>query len=236
MNRRTARPRKKTSAKPSRFPLELTRREALLWLGVASFAMLWMFTLGVIVGRGHSPVRFDIEDIKSELHALKEQALQKEAADSESDGKITPDKMSFDFYEALTDKKEEARVKSAQKALEERTTPAAGPEVPRKTQARRSEKKKPEQQPSPSAANKATAPAPFSVQVASLKDSTKAKDLVSTLSRKGYTAYSVKVRIPEKGTYYRVRVGHFKNRHEAGQILAKLRQGNPGLDPMIIRK
>jgi len=240
MNRKTARPRKKTSAKPSRFPLELTRRETLLWLGVASFAMLWMFTLGVIVGRGHSPVRFDIEDIKSELHALKEQALQKEAADCASDGKITPDKMSFDFYEALTDKKEVARLKSAQKALEEPTESTPGPEAPTKAEARpqakTSEKKEPEQQPSPSAAIKATAPTPFAVQVASLKDSTKAKDLVSTLNRKGYTAYSVRVRIPEKGTYYRVRVGHFKNRHEARQILAKLRQGNPGLDPMIVRK
>ena len=209
-------------------------------MGVASFAMLWMFTLGVIVGRGHSPVRFDIENIRSELHALKKQALQKEAADSASEGKIAPDKMSFDFYEALTDKKEEARFKSAQKALEEPTEPTARPEAPTKTesrpQARQSEKKKQEQQPSPPAANKATAPTPFAVQVASLQDSTKAKDLVSTLKRKGYSAYSVKVRIPEKGTYYRVRVGHFKNRHEAGQILAKLRQGNPGLDPMIIRK
>ncbi|MDY6837938.1 MAG: SPOR domain-containing protein [Thermodesulfobacteriota bacterium] len=241
MNRRTARPRNKTSAKPSRFPLELTRREAFLWLGVAAFAMLWMFTLGVIVGRGHSPVRFDIENIKSELNALKEQALQKEANDTVSDGKITSDKMSFDFYEALTDKKEEARFKSAQKALEKPTELSAKGEAPAKAessrpQAKTPEKKKQAQQQTLSAGNKTTTQTPFAIQVASLQDLTKAKDLVSALKRKGYTAYSVKVRIPEKGIYYRVRVGHFKSRHEASQILAKLRQRNPEFDPLIIRK
>jgi len=149
--------------------------------------------------------------------------------------------MSFDFYEALTDKKEEARLKSAQKAVEEPTAPsekAAPPpaKAEAKPQPGRAQEKKQGQPPSPSTAMTATAPTPFAVQVASLKDSTKATELVSTLKGKGYTAYSVKVRIPKKGTYYRVRVGHFKNRHDAGQILAELRQGSPQLDPMIVRE
>jgi cell division septation protein DedD len=44
------------------------------------------------------------------------------------------------------------------------------------------------------------------------------------------------VQIPGKGTYHRVRVGHFRDRHEAGQVLAKLRQANPELKPMVIRE
>ncbi|MDY6954057.1 MAG: hypothetical protein SWE60_21340, partial [Thermodesulfobacteriota bacterium] len=148
--------------------------------------MLWMFTLGVIVGRGHSPVRFDIENIKNELHALREQTLQREAKGGASDGKVTPDNMSFDFYEALTDKKEEARLKSAQKPVGEPTKSSTKPEAPSETaptkpQARRAEKKEAEQRPSPSVEKAATAPTPFAIQVASLKDATKARDLVSAL-------------------------------------------------------
>jgi cell division septation protein DedD len=200
--------------------------------------MFWMFTLGVIVGRGHSPVRFDIENIKNELHALREQALQEEAKGRASGGKVTPDEMSFDFYEALTDKKEAARVRSVQEALEEPTESSASAEAeaPVKVETTPSEEESRERRPSRPTAMKTKIPLPFVVQVASLKDSAKATELVTSLKLEGYTAYSVKVRIPEKGTYYRVRVGHFENRRHAGQILAKLRQQNPQLDPMIIRE
>ena len=130
MNRRTPQLKKKTSVKRSRFPLELSRREVFLWLGVASFALLWMFTLGVIVGRGLSPVRFDIENIKNELTALKEQTLKRQAREERLDVGRSPDKMDFDFYEALIDKKEEARFKSALKPQEAPPEPVAKSEIP----------------------------------------------------------------------------------------------------------
>jgi cell division septation protein DedD len=240
MNRRTSPPGKKTSEKRGRFPVQLSRREAFLWLGVASFAMLWMFTLGVIVGRGHSPIRFDIENIRNELTALKEQALKRQAREKAPDAEMAPDEMSFDFYEALTDKKEEARSMSAQKAQEEPPEPMAQPEPAAEAESKalpKTPEKMPQgQQPRPSAPKKETAPTPFAVQVASLQDSTKAMELVSSLKRKGYIAYAVAVQIPGKGTYHRVRVGHFRDRHEAGQVLAKLRQANPELKPMVIRE
>lgn len=239
MNRRTPQVKKKTSAKRSRFPLELSRREVFLWLGVASFALLWMFTLGVIVGRGLSPVRFDIEKIQNELTALKEQTLKRQAREEKLDVGRSPDKMDFDFYEALIDKKEEARSKSAQKAQEEPPEPVAKSEIPAikpepEPLPKTSEKDVKMQKPSASAAKKKTAVAPLTVQVASLQDSTRAEELVSSLKRKGYGAYTVRAQVPGKGTYHRVRVGHFTNRQKAMQVLESLRQG--GLQPIIVRE
>ena len=239
MNRRTPPLKKKTSVKRSRFPLELSRREVFLWLGVASFALLWMFTLGVIVGRGLSPVRFDIESIKNELTALKEQTLKRQAREERLDVGRSPDKMDFDFYEALIDKKEEARSKSALKAQEEPSEPVAKSEIPSvkpepETLPSTSQKDTQVKKPSPSAAKKKTAVASLTVQVASLQDSTRAEELVSSLKRKGYGAYTVTAQVPGKGTYHRVRVGHFSNRHKAMQVLERLRQG--GLQPIIVHE
>jgi len=245
MNRRTLKPKKKTSTKRSLFPIELTRRETLLWSGIAAFAMLWMFTLGVIVGRGHSPVRFDVENIKNELAALRKEALKVQPGTEKSDIDMTPDTMNFDFYEALTDKKEEARFKSVLKAQESPSEPLVGqdrlpkpePKTPSKESGKNQQRKEPKQRQEPSSSGEEKkGAASFSVQVASLQDSTKANELVSSLTQKGYKAYSVTARVPGKGIYHRVRVGHFKNRREASRILARLKGGNAGLDPMIIRE
>ena len=243
MNRRTLKSKKKTSAKRSLFPIELTRRETVLWLGIAAFAMLWMFTLGVIVGRGHSPVRFDVENIKNELAALRKEALEVQPG-TEKPEDMTPDTMNFDFYEALTDKKEEARSKSVLKANESPPEPLVEqeerlfepkPKTPLKESGEKQQREAPKQRREPSSSGQEQKGATsFSVQVASLQDSTKANELVSSLTQKGYKAYSVTARVPGKGIYHRVRVGHFKNRHEASRILARLKEGNKGLDPMIV--
>ena len=82
MSQKSSKPKKKVSAKRSRFALELTRKELFVWLGVAFLAMVWMFTLGLIVGRGLSPVRFDVEKLKKELIAFKQEALKREQSET----------------------------------------------------------------------------------------------------------------------------------------------------------
>jgi cell division septation protein DedD len=246
MNRKTAKPEKKPSGKRSIFPIELTRREALLWLGIASFAMIWMFTLGVIVGRGHSPVRFDVEKIKKELASLREQALRQEKENDKTRTDMTPHAMDFDFYEALTDKKEEARRKSVLKALEEPSEPPEAAESSPKPAAKRSPENTQKEQEEKglqkreetraSADRKEAAPSAFVVQVASLQDAAKAEALVSSLKQKGYKAYAVTARVPGKGIYHRVRVGRFENRLEASRTLARLKRADSALTPLILRE
>jgi hypothetical protein len=86
----------------------------------------------------------------------------------------------------------------------------------------------------PFAAQQETILSSFTIQVAALKDLKKAQDMVSDLKRKGYSAYQETVQLPGKGTYYRVRVGHFKDWGEAELLVPRLRREN--LEPIIIRE
>jgi cell division septation protein DedD len=64
----------------------------------------------------------------------------------------------------------------------------------------------------------------FTIQVASVRDSRDADKLVNKLKKEGYPAYRSIGKIPGKGIWYRVRVGYFKNRTEAGFTLKRLKK------------
>ena len=280
MNRKISPPKKKALAKDRRSSFQLTRREVSLWVVIGFLAMVWMFTLGVIVGRQLLPVRFDIENLRGELTALKEQALRSQAAENKLDLGPSSDKMDFDFYEALTDKKEEARVKAVPKPQEEPLKPVAkldtapqlepttvrktsdkkeegqiksipkAPEEPSKPVAKlhidpkpepvvvtkNSEKERQGRDPGISSKKKEEGVESFTVQVLSLENVGKAEEMVSLLKSKGYAAYMVTAHIPGKGTYHRVRVGHFKDRNKARQVIGRLRQEAGGLEPIVLRE
>ena len=228
MSRKTSQPKKKGSEKGRRLGFDLTRKEVCLWLGVAFLVMVWMFTLGVVVGRGLSPVRFDVEKLTKELMDLKEQALsrEKQGRDVETASKRTQ----LGFYDALTGKKEEARLRSKAK------------EKPSKPLAERQTSGKPEsttlpkalEKPMPASDQQGPSAGTLTLQVASLRDSTGAAEMISYLRSKGYRAYQVTAEVPGKGTYHRVRVGHFKDRLAARQAAAGLRQEK--LEPFIIQE
>ncbi|NVM57648.1 MAG: hypothetical protein HWN51_05970, partial [Desulfobacterales bacterium] len=173
MSQKASQSKKKASAKGARFVLELTRKELFVWLGVAFLAMLWMFTLGVIVGRGLSPVRFDVEKLKKELIALKQGALKREKASYKINTDTLSMKRELDFYELLTDKKEQARSKSLPKAevqpakpeVEYKTT--RGPESKTLPKVKVNQKEK--QGLRPSSVTKGSSQGSFTLQVLALK-------------------------------------------------------------------
>ncbi len=55
----------------------------------------------------------------------------------------------------------------------------------------------------------------YTVQIASFPQARFAKEMETTLKSKSYPAYVQKTDIPGKGTWYRVRVGHFGTKEEA---------------------
>ncbi len=214
MSKQASGPKKKASAKGSRFALQLTRKQLFLWLGLAFLAMVWMFALGVLVGRGLSPVRFDVPKLKKELMALKQEALKRDQARFNIETDDLSGNPELDFYKTLTDKKEEARFKFA-KAHEQTTKPnVKSPEVfkPKKMGGQ----------------------GLLTIQVASLKNARKARQEVVRLKRKGYDAYVVTMNVLGKEVYHRVRVGHFADSSEAGLVAARLRQDK--LETMIVRE
>jgi cell division septation protein DedD len=62
----------------------------------------------------------------------------------------------------------------------------------------------------------------YTIQVAAVKDMNSAEKLMSDLVNKGYQAYISSGEVPGKGTWHRVRIGGFRERGEAENILSGL--------------
>ncbi len=238
---------KKASSKKSLFTVQLTRKKLFLGLGVAFVSLAWMFTLGVLVGRDLSPVRFDVKKIKKELIALKQKALKADQTLSEIEKEKLSNDPELGFYEVLTDKKKEAELKFAKAPkrsakIEETSLTAARAsqaykkeQIPLKLSAVDKQAAKLDKTP-PAAPkeDKMEGQGLLTIQVASLKDLQEAKQMVDRLKRKGYQAYEVTAALGEKGTFHRVRVGRFADSDKASQVAARLKREN--FEIMILRE
>ena len=73
----------------------------------------------------------------------------------------------------------------------------------------------------------------YSIQVAALREREEADTIVKRLAAKGYPAY-VAAPIKEKVPIFRVRIGKYKDRHEADTVAAKL-QKEEQFKPWVVR-
>ena len=221
---------KKAAAKTrKKYLLQLTGKGLFLGLCLLFLISGWMFVLGVLVGRGTAPVNFDIQALQKELLALKESMLKQEKRAMEIDSANTGAKSSLEFYEALKKKEKDEQIQIIEKKAPPKAPPKAPTKAPPKTpppsqltsQKRVSkskddpEEKKtlpdtPDVKPSPSGT--------LAVQVASTKDAASAEALVEKLTQLGYASFSKMAEIPNKGTWYRVRVGPYRTKTEAEQV------------------
>ena len=222
---------KKTSSKESvrskkKFFLQLTGRGLVLWLCLIFLISGWMFVLGVLVGRGTAPVNFDIQSIQNELIALKESMLKQERSHIEANLKKEQTQHTFEFYEALKDKQKEEAIQLPVAKEKPKTNTKTAPPLKKKTNSVATSKTVggPERQQTGTLA----------VQVASTKDRKSAEAMVTELQRKGYPAFSAKADIPQKGTWYRVRVGYFNGKSEAEAMRQKLT--GDGYNGIVVRK
>jgi cell division protein FtsN len=187
----------------------LTRKGVGIWLCLIFFISAWMFILGILVGRGTAPVHFDMEKLQKELAALKKQVIKKEQDQFKIDSKAASNKQDLGFYEALKDIKDEAVPHSPifeQKKRPEKTVAIKTSSVTAKTSSEVKSGKN------------------LTIQVASLKNLKTADEFVANLNKKGYPAYRTIVKIPKKGTWYRVRIGRFRNKAEAAITLNRLKK------------
>ena len=74
----------------------------------------------------------------------------------------------------------------------------------------------------------------FTIQVAAIRDETRARELESRLNRKGYSAYTIKTDLEDKGVWFRVRVGRFATREEALSAAEKI-EADERLDTLVVR-
>ena len=200
------------------------------WLWTVVLVSAAMFVLGVLVGRGTSPVSFDIDALQKELAVLKDQALEDESQRYRIEAGAGDRRADLEFHEALKTRRPRTET------LPKKPKPAAT--VPAPSPAKPAVPKPAPPAPVP-AGPVASPPAqddgrPMTLQVASLKESAAADRMVRSLTAKGFSAYRVVADVPGKGRWYRVRVGTFKNADEAALILRKLK--NEGRSPILVKR
>ncbi len=64
----------------------------------------------------------------------------------------------------------------------------------------------------------------YTIQVASFSDKKGAETLSQKLKKKGYEAYVAAGEVPEKGTRYRVRIGHYSSRGDAQRAAERIQE------------
>jgi DedD protein len=245
---------KPRTATPKPKPVwQLSRRGVVGCVALFLVACAWTFFLGVLVGRGTAPVRFDMKKLGQDLQALRAQVQDQEAQQLEHYSKAIESKSDLDFYEALKasgDKvaidpdltrspPQPTAVTPPAETENDDTTPAPD-DVPikRRMAGLQPKTKGVARPPSPeenasSAAPRSTTGA-FTLQVASLRDGKMAEEMVVRLRREGYQALQTAVTIPGKGRWFRVQVGRFADRQAARETIRALEA--KGLQPILVSR
>ena len=72
------------------------------------------------------------------------------------------------------------------------------------------------------------------MQVAAVKSEDEARRMLDRLRQRGYAGYIEPVTTPDKGTFYRVRMGEFPSREFARSTLDRLQKD--GFEPQVVPK
>ena len=244
--------RKKNKRKTQEFKkpfLVLNRRKLFGW-GIAIFFLCaWMFVLGVLVGRDTAPLKFDIKALQQKMSDTHGQPQTAQPDEAPSEAVAVKDKTKLGFYERLPEDQQDIKVPEIKKqpadrqksleasdstAVDASTNPPA--RKPDQNTAPSSkppaiEKKKKEP---PAATQSKSSGSVYTVQAAAVKKMADADRLVTELKEKGYAAYRTMGKVPDKGIWFRVRVGKYQSRSEAQKTLQKLRK--LGLEPIVVKQ
>jgi cell division septation protein DedD len=228
----------KGSQKKKKPSSSLSFKGLTLWICVTIFVSAWMFVLGIFVGRGTAPVKFDIEKLQKELAHLKETGLKSEMRRYNMDANTEDNKTELGFYETLKETKNEnpldlnkteAKKTQLPKKVSkpQKTENTKTPETPDTNKIASKEKSAP-------TAKKPKGQGSLTIQLAAFKDPAAADKLVAKLKKRGYPAYRIIGKIPGKGIWFRVRVGYYTNRTEADSMLSKLKKDK--LKPILVKR
>jgi cell division septation protein DedD len=233
----------------------LSRRAIAGWLGVIFILCAWMFVIGVLVGRGTAPVKFDIDDLQSKLEVSRQDQKKGEVGQSQGESDIVKDKTKLDFYEALPEDREDTKIdeKKSTRVISKKFEPLPGEKPQETTAEKATQKSTPQKETAVKSGpvKKEAAPPPlkqpvasksevrpsgkvYTIQVAAVKAAKDADRLVAQLKQKGYAAYSTISKVQDKGIWFRVRVGKYNSRTDARATKQKLEK--TGMKPIIVEQ
>ncbi|MCK4768241.1 MAG: SPOR domain-containing protein [Desulfobacula sp.] len=210
--------------------------KGILKYSIYIFIAGWMFLLGIMVGRGSSPVNFDTLKFQKRLETIASEFGEKKGIQKKIDLK---------FYDVLDHPVPEESVPPQKKPLEiipKKEIIVTPDTIPLKT----SRKKQTFKQ----AANKVKTDikiretskisetlkakqGKYTIQIAAYKNFKDAVTQMATLEKKGFSSYRVKGQ-KEGVTWYRIRTGSFATRDEAKNFKEKLDKAR--INSMIIKR
>jgi len=205
----------KKEAPETKPPPPMTNKGRTLWISLFIFGCGWMFVLGILIGRGTAPVQFDIEKLQKELASLKEAVIKKEELRFKIDPDTAGPKTDMGFYDELkTSEQPQKPLPKATDSVKENKN------VSNMAGAEESSRNVTVPAPSPAAETEKK----YTIQVSSLRDPEVADRMVAGLKDKRYPAYRAAAEVPGNGTWYRIRIGSFKNRAEAQSTMERLKK------------
>ena len=218
----------KPKGKKKVFHFELSRLALAGWGIGLLVALLWMFVLGVFVGKGITPANINLAEIKKRMIDQgvwpgSGEAVQEEgSAHTTNTVKKIPLK-DLEFYEKLAQKKKE----SLQESTPEQTTPKDEPAAPAETHPQpvaTTPAKPPSASSKPAAVSKEEklSTGNFTVQLASFRDQNSAKKFAAQFQDLKPKVTVRTVDLPGKGRWYRVQVGQLSSRDEATALADRL--------------
>ncbi|MCK5695000.1 MAG: SPOR domain-containing protein [Desulfobacula sp.] len=225
--------------------------KGILKYSIYLFIAGWMFLLGIMVGRGSSPITFDTQKFQKRLEVIAREFGEKKGARKKIDLK---------FYDVLDHPVPEERVPPKLKPLEiipKKETIMVEDTIPLKTSRKKQTFKKeankaktdtkdlkPAQiktkppglkkdKASEQLTDKKVLKGKYTIQIAAYKEFKDAITQMTILEKKGFSFYRVKGQ-KEGVTWYRVRTGSFATYNEAKKIKEKFKKAK--INSMIIKK
>ena len=200
-------------AKTKSFQLQFTKKQLFFTVMAPIFCFLLTFALGAIIGiryLGNNSDSLITSSVKEEADTSSSTygSLESRTVEEPEGEKVIHE---FTFYDTLPGKAETP-------------IPQAPPQQKKKKANEATQTKKTD--------NKRTlnreAPQPkYTIQFGSFKEEEKAHALSNKLNKQGLLAYVSTTKIPNRGTFYRVRMGSFDTQEEAKEWASKL----PPLSP-----
>ncbi len=222
--------------------ITLTKKQHRMGISMGVIFACMMFILGVMVGRGFSPVQFDIRSMETKLLSAKSDETRSKTNNTgkrdHAEGSLEKEP-EIKFYETLEENSEEinlnrqAAAPKKTKIIKKKTVikknPAAN--ANRVYQGEKKEKSssvtKLPKHTKPAASAKKPAPVAksgkYAIQVAALKDSGTASKIAIKLNKQKFPVYIEKSKSGGNVTWHRVKIGPYKNKIDAEKVLIRLK-------------
>jgi len=236
----------RTGAKRDPKQIVMSRQSAIIWGMILCVFIIWVFSLGILVGRGFFFQNERFKKLEERISHLDADRVPNVTVEKDLSEPSVP-QPALTFYKSLTQGKIESG-SGLKKGREPSSPSAAQPQkkksdrLPLKTAAdvkgrpasvseslsRPASRPKSEVQTLPEGLSGALPPARsqgrhFTIQVAAVENLDQARQLVISLREKGYPAYYYHVQHKSR-RYFRIRVGYYKNRAEAETVMKKLKK------------